>query len=553
VLGIAPAGASTGIDVSNYQHPNGAAIDWAAVKASGQSFVFVKATEGVNGATPAYTNPWFTNDWAGAGAAGLLRGAYHFARPALPTTDSALLQARNFVAVAGSMQGGADLPPVLDLEVNGGLAPADLAAWTQTWLSEVERLTGRRPMIYTGLSFWNTSMAGSTAFGAYRLWFARYVGGNSPGMLPNGFLTWTFWQQSSSGAVAGVPATVDLDNYCCPDANLAALAGPTPGNSNGGSPFGSADVTAGLPDGRITIGGWAIDPDVPGPIEIHVYIDGIGTDTGPTNVGRSDIAALYGQFGAQHGYAWTGTGYPPGVHQVCTFAINQAYGVNTLLTCQNVVVPGGRPIGSVDVAAGLPDGRIVVAGWTLDFDTAAPTPVNVYVDGHGYDIGLANQSRTDIAAVAPAWGPAHGYNAVLTGMTPGVHQVCVFALNIGIGTNTLLVCKDVVVPGGPPIGSVDVVAGQPGGQLLVAGWALDFDTAAPTPINVYVDGHGYDIGLANQSRADIAAVAPAWGPLHGFGTVLTGIAPGAHQVCTYAINIGIGSNRLLACRTTTVG
>jgi len=68
VLGVLPAGASTGIDVSNYQHPNGAAINWAAVKASGQSFVFVKATEGVNGATPAYTNPYFAQDWAGAGA-----------------------------------------------------------------------------------------------------------------------------------------------------------------------------------------------------------------------------------------------------------------------------------------------------------------------------------------------------------------------------------------------------------------------------------------------------------------------------------------------------
>src|SRR5664279_3245540 len=132
VLGVLPAGASTGIDVSGYQHPNGAAINWAAVKASGQSFVFVKATEGANGATPAYTNPYFSQDWAGAGAAGLLRGAYQFARPALPTS-SALLQARDFVAVTGSMGGGADLPPVLDLEVTGGLSPTDLATWTATW------------------------------------------------------------------------------------------------------------------------------------------------------------------------------------------------------------------------------------------------------------------------------------------------------------------------------------------------------------------------------------------------------------------------------------
>jgi hypothetical protein len=406
-------------------------------------------------------------------------------------------------------------------------------------------------MIYTGLDFWNTAMAGSTAFGAYRLWFARYVAGTSPGVLPNGFLTWTFWQQSPTGSVPGVPATVDLDNYCCPVGNLNALAGPTPGNSNGGSPFGSADVSAALPDGKINIQGWAIDPDVPGPIEIHAYVDGVFNDAGQTSVQRSDIAALYGQFGASHGYSWTGSGYAPGPHQVCTFAINQLYGVNTLLACRNVVVPGGSPIGTVDVAAGLPDGHIAVAGWALDFDTAGPTPINVYVDGHGFDLGPANKSRTDIAALAPAWGAAHGYNAVLSGFAPGVHQVCTYALNIGVGTNRLLACRNVLVPGGSPVGSFDVAAGLPGGQIAVAGWTLDFDTAGPTPVNVYVDGHGFDIGLANQSRTDIAALAPAWGAAHGFNSVLTGIAPGLHQVCAYAINIGLGTNRLLSCRNVT--
>ena len=178
-----------------------------AVRSAGQRFAFIKATEGAHGSVPAYVNPWFRTDWTGAGAAGLLRGAYHFAQPSMPA-DSALVQARDFVATTGSMQGAADLPPVLDVETANGLSPTDMVTWIATWLFEVERLTGRRPMIYSGLNFWNTQVGGSTAFAAYRLWFARYVAGSSPGQLPNGFLTWTFWQRSNTGSVPGVPATV---------------------------------------------------------------------------------------------------------------------------------------------------------------------------------------------------------------------------------------------------------------------------------------------------------------------------------------------------------
>src|SRR5215472_886920 len=61
-----------GPDVSSYQ-PN---VDWSAVAASGCRFAFAKATEGVG-----YVNPYFAQDWTGIAAAGMVRGAYHFARP----------------------------------------------------------------------------------------------------------------------------------------------------------------------------------------------------------------------------------------------------------------------------------------------------------------------------------------------------------------------------------------------------------------------------------------------------------------------------------------
>jgi len=442
-VAASPAGAIDGIDVSRWQHPNGAAIDWDAVRQSGQRFVFIKATEGPEAGGSPYVNPYFKGDWTDAARAGLLRGAYHYAQPST-APNAGVLQARDFVATTGTMQGPMDLPPVLDIEETNGLAPAQMVTFVKSWLTEVERLTGRRPIIYTGLSFWNLGLAGSTEFAAYRLWFARWLDAPTPGQLPSGFLTWTFWQRSSTGRVPGIQSAVDLNSYCCAEANLLALTGPST-NPNAGSPFGSLDAAVGGPDGWINLWGWSIDPDRPDPITTHVYIDGKGIDLGPANSTRPDIGAAYGQFGSSHGFAWGTSGFAPGPHQVCAFGINVDYGANTLLGCRTVVVPGGNPIGNVDAINPLPDGAINLWGWSIDPDTAAATDIHAYLDGVGTNLGPANQNRPDIAAAFPAYGPAHGYSATLTNIAPGPHQLCLFAINRGTGTNTLLTCRTVVV------------------------------------------------------------------------------------------------------------
>ncbi|MEC5156077.1 hypothetical protein RCH23_003485, partial [Cryobacterium sp. CAN_C3] len=53
------------------------------------------------------------------------------------------------------------------------------------------------------------------------------------------------------------------------------------------------------------------------------------------------------------------------------------------------------------------------------------------------------------------------------------------------------------------------------------------------------------------NRADIAAVYPAYGALHGLSEKVAA-APGAHNVCVYAINTGAGGHSLLGCRMVTV-
>src|SRR5437764_14208408 len=88
----APAGGASGtikgIAVSRWQHPYGASINWSAVAAGGARFVFIKATDNTN-----YVNPYFRSDWTAAHSVGLVRGAYHYARPAWPLS-TAVAQAR---------------------------------------------------------------------------------------------------------------------------------------------------------------------------------------------------------------------------------------------------------------------------------------------------------------------------------------------------------------------------------------------------------------------------------------------------------------------------
>ena len=197
ILGSAlavPGHAATGPDVASWQHPNGAPIDWNQVRATGHDFVFMKADEGpVSPGVAYYTNPYFKQDWNGAADAGLYRGAYHYGRPKLPLS-TAVEDARHFVSVTGTMQGGLDLPPVLDFEENGGLAPGYVAEWARTWLQEVERLTGRTPIIYTGYYFWRDSVGGPTDFGRYPLWVASWTNAAAPALIPSSWSTWTFWQ-----------------------------------------------------------------------------------------------------------------------------------------------------------------------------------------------------------------------------------------------------------------------------------------------------------------------------------------------------------------------
>jgi lysozyme len=200
-----------GPDVSSHNHDNRATLNWRVIRnVGGGKFAFVKATEGRD-----YVNPRYASDWASMRRNGVLRSAYHYARPSGRTKSQiiadATAEADFFVRHAGTFEGPDILPPVLDLESSGSLAPRQMWWWTQAWLDRTEALTGRTPILYTYVNFWHQNMKNSRAFTAYPLWLASY-GVSRPGTV-GGWKRYTFWQYTSHGRMAGAGLPVDLSVY----------------------------------------------------------------------------------------------------------------------------------------------------------------------------------------------------------------------------------------------------------------------------------------------------------------------------------------------------
>lgn len=187
-----------GIDVSHYQ----GVIDWEGVRAAGKRFAYCKASEGATLADPS-----FERNMAGARAADLRAGAYHF----LAAGSSGEAQARHFLQA--SKPCWSDLPPMLDVEIAGKAeSPSALWARVRAWCALVWAAPGaRQPIIYTMPSLARAYHAAQVApeLAAHPLWVAHW--GVSAPLVPKPWQDWLIWQKTNKGRVAGIRGTVDLN------------------------------------------------------------------------------------------------------------------------------------------------------------------------------------------------------------------------------------------------------------------------------------------------------------------------------------------------------
>lgn len=245
---LGPGSRIHGMDISYYQHPGNASIDFKKMYAAGVRFVIIKGGDTVD-PYDAQAVKYMIPDRAAAQAARLYTSFYYYAY--LPNSgDSATIikdakaQAQKVIwriAALGGY-GRRDLPVALDLENNcvlysaGSCAryakPANTTLWAQTWLDTVAAATARRPFIYSYPQFLENAMTRSVALRQYPLWLAHYsidpaVTTNQPNAKSVGCYAyswtnndctaqWQIWQYTSCGIAGkyGVPGTrVDLNVF----------------------------------------------------------------------------------------------------------------------------------------------------------------------------------------------------------------------------------------------------------------------------------------------------------------------------------------------------
>ncbi len=180
-----------------------------------------------------------------------------------------------------------------------------------------------------------------------------------------------------------------------------------------GSPIGALEsVSESVSEsaGRARLVGWALDPDDPaGVAVVRLYVDGEPVADVPAGLDRPDVSTGVPASGTRHGFDSVVPLGPPGLHDVCAFAVNvERGGPMTLLGCQSLGGGSADPVGSVDLVA-LADGRLTFAGWALDADVTDPVAIEMRVNDRSGDTVLASGPRPDLATLFPGRGTDHGF------------------------------------------------------------------------------------------------------------------------------------------------
>ena len=245
---LGPGGRIHGSDVSRWQHPNGAPIDFVKKYSAGMRFVMIKASD-TRDEADALALKYVIMDRLAAQAAGMYTGFYHYAVLPDVKTDAEVIsdaqtQAQKVIWRLEALGGynDRDLPYALDLENNcvrlSGktcaryLPKAQITLWAKTFLKVLLQKTDRMPILYSYPSFLEGAMVRDDELRQYPLWLAQYgidpadpLG--QPGLKEGGCYVhswtaancssqWIIWQYSSCGIAPkyGVPGSrLDLNVF----------------------------------------------------------------------------------------------------------------------------------------------------------------------------------------------------------------------------------------------------------------------------------------------------------------------------------------------------
>jgi lysozyme len=191
-----------GTDISHWQDSpeTPKEIDFNKMKSAGAQFVFFKASQAK------WTDKVFASSWANA--KGIMpRGAYHY----LDWSSPGVEQAKYFCDVIANDP--PEIPPVVDFEERKNV-PANANGQLWNFVTYVEGVTRRIPMIYTSPAYWKEFGSPNSGWRKYPLWIANYYA-NLPA-IPKPWNSWVFWQftPKGMGSIFGVESIgIDLDYF----------------------------------------------------------------------------------------------------------------------------------------------------------------------------------------------------------------------------------------------------------------------------------------------------------------------------------------------------
>ena len=226
--------------------------------------------------------------------------------------------------------------------------------------------------------------------------------------------------------------------------NAKCLTASVPENPARDDPQGAVSATL-ASNGDIKVSGWMFDPS-----SVGSSIPGWLTANGAlvrTHVADGASPQLYAYgVGGNHGISQTIVPSSYGSHSACVYAINVGWGKSTWVGCSNVsIAPDAlrdypRGDGQIVSSSG---GQLVTVGWVIDPNQVSKELTVMWtLDGEVASFGYANLPSDYLYAYGVP-GKHAAFSAISA--SPGKHEVCLFAFNVGLGTDQMISCRTATV------------------------------------------------------------------------------------------------------------
>jgi lysozyme len=200
-----------GIDVSKWQGE----MDWHKARSAGARFAFIRAGSITEVQGVCYTDFQFERN-ARIAPDYMPIGFYWYFRPQHDPIKQAnyfcsLIRGKRFL-----------MPPVIDLETTGGLAPFQVTEQARQFIFEVYNRLNKWCLMYSRALWLNNNTISDELWKILDLWIARYINLAGPWAdghcIPRDYLTWRFWQKSADrngrGPEFGAKSrSIDIDYF----------------------------------------------------------------------------------------------------------------------------------------------------------------------------------------------------------------------------------------------------------------------------------------------------------------------------------------------------